>query len=84
MEEADQEETSKEIVRRMVARIEPEHIEDLNNKCTGYNKETMKSLLTHIAGNYCKTTVTDQLQADSKFAKPWDQVTNLITWISRL
>ena len=33
---------------------------------------------------YCKTTVTDQLKADSKFAKPWDQVINLGTWITML
>ena len=49
----------------------------MNNKYTGYSNKTPKSLLAHIAGNYCKTTVTDQLQADSEFAMPWDQVTNL-------
>ena len=61
----------------MVASIKPNYIEDLNNKYTGHNNKTPKSLLAHIAANYCKTTVTDQLKADSKFAKPWDQVTNL-------
>ena len=63
----------------MVASINPDYIEDLNNEYTGYNNETPKSLLAHIAGNYSKTTVTDQLQADSEFTKPWDQVTNLGT-----
>jgi len=79
-----QEETSKEIVQRMVASIEPDCIKDLNNKYKGYNNKTPKSLLAHIAENYCKTTVTDQLQAVSEFANPWDQVTNLSTWITRL
>ena len=46
-----QEETSKEIVRRMVASIKPNYIKDLNNEYTGYNNETPKSLLAHIAGN---------------------------------
>ena len=32
-----QEETSKEIVRWMVASIEPDYSKDLNNKYTGYN-----------------------------------------------
>ena len=49
-----QEETSKEIVRRMVTSITPDYIEDLNNKYTGYNNKTPKSLLAHISGNYCK------------------------------
>ena len=65
-----QEKTSKEIVRRMVASIKTNYSEDLNNKYTGYNSKTPKLLLTHISKNYCKTTVTDQLQADCKFAKP--------------
>ena len=68
----------------MVASIESDYIKYLNNKYTGYNNKTPKLLLAHSAGNFCKTTVTDQLQADSKFAKPWDQVTHLSTWITRL
>ena len=54
----------------MVASIEPKYIEQLNNEYTGYNVETLKSLLVHIAANYCKKMVTDQLKADSEFAKP--------------
>ncbi len=79
-----QEETAKEIVRRMVANIDADYIEELNNEYTGYNKKTPKSLLAHISGSYCKTTVTNQLKADSNFAKPWDQVMNLGMWITRL
>ncbi len=79
-----QEETAKEIVRRMVANIDADYIEELYNKYRGYNNEIPKSLLAHISGSYCKTTVTNQLKADSNFAKPWDQVTNLGTWITRL
>jgi hypothetical protein len=79
-----QKETAKEIVRRMVANIDADYIEELNNEYTGYNNETPKSLLAHISGSYCKTTVTNQLKADSNFAKPWDQVANLGTWITRL
>ena len=52
-------------MQQMVASIEPDYIEDLNNKYTGYNSKTPKSLLAHITGNYCKTTITDQLQVDS-------------------
>ncbi len=55
-----------------------------DNEYTGYNSETMKSILAHLATEYCKATVTNQLKADGKFAKPWDQVTNLGTWITRL
>ena len=54
----------------MVTSTKPDYIQDLYNKYTGYNNKTPKSLLAHIASNYCKTTVTDQLLADSKFAKP--------------
>jgi len=36
----------------MVASIEPDYIEELNNKYTGYNNKTPKLLLTHIADNY--------------------------------
>jgi hypothetical protein len=79
-----QEETAKEIVRRMVGNIDADYIEVLNNKYTGYNNKTPKSLLAHISGSYCKTMVTNQLKADSNFAKPWDQVTNLGTWITWL
>ena len=68
----------------MVASIEPDYIKDLNNKYTGYNNETLKSPLAHIAGNYCKTTVMDQLQEDIEFAKSWYQVTNLSMCITRL
>ena len=77
-----QEETSKEIVRWMVESIKADYIEDiedLHNKYTGYNNKTPKLLLAHITGNYCETTVTDQIKADSEFTKPWDQVTNLST-----
>ncbi len=49
-----------------------------------YNNETPKSLLAHIFGSYCKTMVTNQLKAESNFAKSWDQVTNLGMWITRL
>jgi hypothetical protein len=68
----------------MVANIDADYIKELNSKYTGYNNETPKSLLAHISGSYCKTRVTNQLKADSNFAKPWDQVTNLGTWITRL
>jgi hypothetical protein len=67
-----------------VASINTEYIKELNNKYTGYNNETPKSILAHLATKYCKATVADQLKADGKFAKPWDQVTNLGTWITRL
>jgi hypothetical protein len=76
-----QEEMSKELVHQMVASIKMEYIEELDNKCTGYNNKTPKSILAHLATKYCKATVTDQLKADGKFAKPWDQVTNLGMWI---
>jgi hypothetical protein len=79
-----QEETAKEIVRRIVTNIDADYIKELNNEYTGYNNKTPKSLLAHISGSYCKTMVTDQLKADSDFAKPWDQVTNLGTWIMQL
>jgi hypothetical protein len=72
-----QKEMSKELVHRMVASIKTEHIEELDNKYTGYNNKTAKSILAHLTTKYCKATVTDQLKADGKFAKPWDQVTNL-------
>jgi hypothetical protein len=68
----------------MIANIDADYIEELNNKYTGYNNETPKSLLAHISGSYCKTKVTNQLKADSNFARPWDQVMNLGTWITRL
>jgi hypothetical protein len=68
----------------MVANIDADYIEELNNEYTRYNNETPKSLLAHIFGSYCKTTVTEQLKADSNFAKPWYQVTNLGMWITRL
>jgi hypothetical protein len=79
-----QEETSKEFVRRMVASIKTEYIKELDNKYTGYNNKTPNSILAHLATKYCKATVADQLKADGKFAKPWDQVTNLGMWITRL
>jgi hypothetical protein len=79
-----QEETLKEIVRRMGANIDDDYIKELNNEYMGYNKETPKSLLAHISGSYCKTTVTNQLKADSNFSKPWDQVANLGMWITQL
>jgi hypothetical protein len=79
-----QEETAKEIIRRMVANIDADYIEELNKEYRGYNNETLKSLLAHISGSYCKTTVINHLKADSNFAKSWDQVTNLGTWITWL
>jgi hypothetical protein len=51
-----QEETAKEIIRRMVTNIDADYIEEHNNKYTGYNNKTLKSLLAHISGSYCKTT----------------------------
>ena len=79
-----QEETAKEIVRQMVTNIDADYIKELNNESMGYNIKTLKSLLAHISGSYCKTMVTNQLKADSNFAKPWDQVTNLGKWITQL
>ncbi len=79
-----QEETATEIVRWMVANIDADCIKELNNEYMGYNNKTPKSLLAHISGSYCKTMVTNQLKADSNFAKPWDQVTSLGTWITWL
>ena len=57
-------------MQRMVASIETDYIKELNNEYTGYNNKTPKLLLAHISGNFCKTTVTDQLHADSEFEKP--------------
>ena len=54
----------------MVASIDPDYIKDLNKQYTGYNNDTPNLLLARIAGNYCKIMVTDQLKADSEFAKP--------------
>jgi hypothetical protein len=79
-----QEKTAKEIVRQMVANIDADYIKELNNEYTGYNIKTLKSLLAHISGSYCKTLVTNQLKADSNFAKAWDQVSHLGTWITWL
>ncbi len=75
---------SKEIVRRMVPSIEKEYIKELDNKYTGYNNKTPKSILAHLATEYCKATVANQLKADGEFAKPCDQVTNLGMWITQL
>ncbi len=73
-------------MRQMVASIETEYIKELDNKYTGYNNETPKSILAHLVTKYCKATVANQLKvkADGEFAKPWDQVTNLATWIMQL
>jgi hypothetical protein len=79
-----QEETSKEIMHQMVASIETEYIKELDNKCTRYNNETPKSILAHLTTKYCKATVANQLKADDKFVNPWNQVTNLGTWIMQL
>ncbi len=67
----------------MVASIKTEYIKELDNKYTGYNNDTPKSILAHLATKYCKATVANQLKADGKCAKPWDQVTNLGMWITR-
>jgi hypothetical protein len=67
-----QEEMSKESMRRMVASIEKEYIDELDNKYTGYNNKTNKtprSILAHLATENCKASVADQLKADGKFAK---------------
>jgi hypothetical protein len=77
-----QEEMSKELVCQMVASIKMEYIKELDNKYTGYNNKTPKSILAHLATEYCKATVANQLKADGKFIKPWDQVTNPGTWIT--
>ncbi len=74
-----QEEIPKELMHQMVASIETEYIKELDNEYTGYNNKTSKSILAHLATKYCKATVANQLKADGKFAKPWDQVTNLWT-----
>jgi hypothetical protein len=68
----------------MVASIETEYIKELDNKYTGCSNNTPKSILAHLAIKYCKATVADQLKADGKFAKPWDQVTNLRKLITQL
>ena len=72
-----QEETLKEMVRRMVASIKTEYIKELDKEYTGYKNETPESILAHLTTEYCKATVADQLKADENFAKPWDQVINL-------
>jgi hypothetical protein len=79
-----QEEMSKEHVRRMVASIEMEYIKELDNEYTGYNNKTQMFILAHLTIEYCKATVANQLKADGKFDRPWDQVTNLGTWITQL
>ncbi len=68
----------------MVASIKQEYIKELDNKYLGYINETPKSILAHLATKYCKATVANQLKADGKLAKPWDQVTNLGIWITQL
>ncbi len=57
-------------MRRTVASIKKEYIKELDNKYTGYNNETPKSILAHLTTKYCKATVANQLKADGKFAKP--------------
>ncbi len=79
-----QEKTSKELMHQMLASIKREYIKELDNKYTGYNSKTPQSILAHLATKYCKATVAGQLKKDGKFAKPWYQVTNLGTWITRL
>jgi hypothetical protein len=71
-------------MRQMFASIEMEYIKELDNDYTGYNNETPKSILAHLATEYCKATIANQLKADGKSAKPCDQVTNLRTWIAQL
>jgi hypothetical protein len=62
-------------MRWMVASIEMEYIKVLDNEYT----DTTMGLQS--ASKYCKATVTNQLKTDGEFAKPWEQVTNLGTWI---
>jgi hypothetical protein len=75
---------SKEIVRWVVASIKMECIKELDNKCTEYNNETLRSILAHLTTKYGKATVANQLKADIEFVKPWDRVTNLGMWITQL
>ncbi len=47
-----QEETSKELVRQMVASIKTEYIKELDKKYRGYITKTPKSILAHLAIEY--------------------------------
>ena len=79
-----QEEVSKEIARRMVESIDIEFIEELKNEYTGFVNETPKTFISHMEKEYCDSTIDDQLKALKAFEAPWDQVTPLGTWITRL
>jgi hypothetical protein len=79
-----QEEVSKEIARRMVESIDIEFIEELKNEYTGFANETPKTFITHMEKEYCESTIDDQLKALKEFEVPWDQVTPVGTWITRL
>ena len=79
-----QKEESKEIARRMMESIDLEFIEELKNEYTGFANETPKTFLTHMEKEYCEATIDNKLKALKEFEVPWDQVTPMGTWITRL
>ena len=67
-----QEEIAKEIIHSLVDSNHKMYVKEIKNKFTRFTNQTPKSILAHLAQEYCEATITNKLLVAAKFKIPWD------------
>ena len=71
-------------MKRIVASIDAQYIEELKKPYIAYTNETMKSLIKHLRKEWCIITTGEKKLAKAGFYEPWDQENHIATFIRRL
>ncbi len=64
--------------------IDSTYVEELENEYTGYNNQTIKSLITYIKREWCVVTTMEKTKALERFKEKWDGVTHITKYAKEL
>jgi hypothetical protein len=71
-------------VRRIIANVESQYIEEIKEDFIGYNNATIRSMITHLRDEWCIVTTGEKKSGKALFYEPWNQVDHITTYYRRL
>ena len=73
------------MVQRMTSElVDSTYVEELENEYTGYNNQTIKTLITHIKTEWCVVTTMEKTKALERFKEKWDGISHIAKYAKEL
>ena len=71
-------------VKRIIANVESQYIEEIKEDFIGYNNATIHSMFQHLRDEWCIVTTGEKKSGKAMFYEPWNQVDHITTYHRRL